>query len=91
MDQSAENDCPEWVKRAVTLRDHFDDWTTMRVAEPQPQYGLVQLNVERKGVLISVDVKRADLLAALDACVIPPEEPRCNPVGGVHALWCRDR
>lgn len=66
-------DRAEWEARAVTLRDHFDDWTTMRVAEPQPQYGLVQLNVERKGVLISVDVKRAELLAALEACGTPPE------------------
>lgn len=23
--------------------------------------------------------------------VYPPDEPRCNPVGGVHALWCPDR
>lgn len=58
----------DWLDRAVTLRDHFDDWTTMRVAEPQPHYGLVQLNVERKGVTISVDVKMADLRAALDSC-----------------------
>lgn len=25
------------------------------------------------------------------ASVTPPAEPRCNPVGGVHALWCPDR
>lgn len=28
---------------AVTLRDHFCDFTTLRVAQPQPQYETVQL------------------------------------------------
>lgn len=71
----------EWLPKAVTLRDHFDDWTTMRVAQPQPQYGLVQLNVERKGVLISVDVNLHDLLAAIEASG-PDKEPENDYANG---------
>lgn len=50
---------------AVTLHDHFDGRITLRVAQPQPQYGTVQLNAEYKGNLISVDVNLASLLDAL--------------------------
>lgn len=64
-----------WLQRAVTLSDYFDGRITLRVAQPQPQYGTVQLNAEYKGDLISVDVNLADLRAALDACIAPSDEP----------------
>jgi hypothetical protein len=74
---SASQQSPEWVERAITLHDYFDGRITLRVAQPQPQYGTVQLNAEYKGDLISVDVNLANLLAALDAVsVIPPEVTR---------------
>jgi hypothetical protein len=76
MTHNAENDAPEWVQRAVTLYDHFDTYTTLRVAQPQPQYGTVQLNATFKGELISVDVNLEALLAALTACVTPSGEGR---------------
>jgi len=60
------NDEPQWVKDAVTLHDHFDGRITLRVAQPQPQYGTVQLNSEYKGDMLSVDVNLADLREALD-------------------------
>jgi hypothetical protein len=63
---------PDWIGRAITLHDHFDAYTTLRVAQPQPQYGTVQLNATFKGTLISVDVNLADLLAALHAVTATP-------------------
>lgn len=69
---------PEWLLRAVTLHDHFDAYTTLRIAQPQPQYGTVQLNATFKGTLISVDVNAADLINALHAVLNPPGDPSTN-------------
>lgn len=52
---------------AVRLHAHFSATVELRIAEPQPQYGLVQLNATRGacGCLVSCDVKRDDFLAAV--------------------------
>lgn len=49
------------------LSDHFSATVELRIAEIQPQYGLVQLNAMRRacGCLVSCDVKREDFLAAV--------------------------
>lgn len=62
-----------WLERAVTLSDHFDAYTTLRVAQPQPQYGTVQLNATFKGDLVSVDVNASELLAALASVMAAPD------------------
>jgi hypothetical protein len=64
----------EWLDRAVTLRDHFDSRMTLRVAQPQPQYGTVQLNSEYKGIRLSLDVNLAELLAALESVAKEPSD-----------------
>ncbi len=52
---------------AVRLHDHFSATVELRIAEIQPQYGLVQLNAVRRacGCMVSCDVKRDDFLAAV--------------------------
>lgn len=58
---------PETRRGTVTLWDHFSATINLRISEPQPQYGLVQLNARREacGSLISCDVNRAEFLAAV--------------------------
>lgn len=75
---------PEWLLRAVTLHDHFDAYTTLRIAQPQPQYGTVQLNATFKGNLISVDVNAADLLDALHTVLNPPTNQPIEQPGSEH-------
>lgn len=55
----------------VMLYDYFDDYTLIRVAQPQPQYDLVQMNVTRKGEFISLDIKVDDLIDALSRVLGP--------------------
>lgn len=52
---------------AVRLHDHFSATVELRIAEIQPQYGLVQLNATRRacGALVSCDVNRDEFLAAV--------------------------
>jgi hypothetical protein len=52
---------------SVRLHDHFSATVELRIAEIQPQYGLVQLNAMRLacGCLVSCDVKRDDFLSAV--------------------------
>lgn len=66
--------------KSVTLADHFSATISLRIAEPQPHYGLVQLNAQRgaSNELISCDVKRAEFIDALrdvlGLVVIDPED-----------------
>jgi len=52
---------------SVRLLDHYSATVELRIAEIQPEYGLVQLNGVRRacGCLVSCDVKRDDFLAAV--------------------------
>lgn len=55
------------IKR-VRLGDHYSYNSVIQIAEPQPEYGLVQLNSYRRGQLsVSHDVSRADFIAAVEA------------------------
>jgi len=55
------------VKR-VRLWDHYSATSIIQVAQPQPQYGLVQLNSYRRGQLsVSHDVNRAEFIKAVEA------------------------
>jgi len=67
------------VKR-VRLWDHFSYSAQLQVAEPQPHHGLVQINSYRRGkFVISLDVKRADLIKSLEAVLnvtITPNEDK---------------
>jgi len=55
------------VKRA-RLYDHYSFSSVIQIAEPQPQYGLVQLNSYRRGELsVSHDVNRAEFIKAVEA------------------------
>lgn len=56
------------VANSVTLQDHFSATTTLRIAEVQPQYNLVQLNAHRgaSDELLSCDVDRGDFLDAVE-------------------------
>jgi hypothetical protein len=67
-------DPQNWLGRAVTLDDYFDPHTTLRIAQPQPQYGTVQLNATFKGETISVDVRTDDLFTALGSVLGVTEE-----------------
>lgn len=47
------------------LYDHYSFSSVIQIAEPQPQYGLVQLNSYRRGELsVSHDVSRAEFIKA---------------------------
>lgn len=69
------------VEESVTLWDHFSATINLRIAELQPQYGLVQLNARREacGSMISCDIKRDEFLAAvssvLDVTITDNERP----------------
>lgn len=55
------------IKR-VRLWDHFSYSAQLQIAEPQPQYGLVQINSYRHGNLsVSHDVSRADFIKSVEA------------------------
>ena len=74
--QAAEPTAPELaaeaahagVANSVTLRDHYSATISLRIAELQPQYNLVQLNAHRgaSNELISCDVNRGDFLDAVE-------------------------
>jgi hypothetical protein len=70
---------------AVRLADHFSATVELRIAEIQPQYGLVQLNATRQacGCLVSCDVNRDDFLAAVAKIlrVTITDGPRVIPPG----------
>jgi hypothetical protein len=55
------------VDESVTLWDHFSATVNLRIAEMQPEYGLVQLNARREASdeMVSCDINRADFLAAV--------------------------
>ena len=72
-------------EREVTLPDHFSATVSLTISEPQPQYGIVQLNAEcgASRELISCDVNRADFLAAVSEVLnvdITPRKPT-EPAG----------
>ena len=56
------------IEESVTLWDHFSATINLRIAEIQPEYGLVQLNARREkcGSMISCDIKRDEFLAAIE-------------------------
>lgn len=76
---------PEWLTKAVTLHDYFDGRMTLRVAQPQPQYGTVQLNVEYKGQMLSVDVSLVELLDALKSVTAEPSVTKVFPAGSGYS------
>jgi hypothetical protein len=68
------------VKR-VRLWDRFSYGVRLQIAEPQPEFGLIQLNSFRRGELVvSVDVDREDFLAGLervlDVTIVPNDRGR---------------
>ena len=70
---------------SVVLADHFSATISLEISEPQPHYGLVQLNARRgaSNELISCDVNRADFLAAVSEVLnvdITPRKP-AEPTG----------
>lgn len=69
------------VNGAVTLRDHFSATISLRIAEPQPHLGLVQLNATRgaSNELISCDVKREDFIAAIETVLNVEVSPSPAP------------
>ncbi|WP_142133357.1 hypothetical protein [Arthrobacter sp. SLBN-83] len=65
--QTQTKNTPVRVKKA-RLWDHYSATSVIQIAEPQPQYGLVQLNSYRRGQLsVSHDVNRADFIKAVEA------------------------
>jgi hypothetical protein len=53
--------------KRIRLRDHFSFNGQLQVSNIQPQYGLVQLNYTRRGVLqSSADIKADTLFRALE-------------------------
>jgi hypothetical protein len=55
------------VKR-VRIWDYYSFNSNIQIAEPQPEYGLVQINSYRHGKLsVSHDVNRADFIKAVEA------------------------
>jgi hypothetical protein len=53
--------------KRIRLRDHFSFNGKLQISNIQPQYGLVQLNYTRRGVLqSSADIKVEALFLALE-------------------------
>lgn len=54
--------------KRVRLWDHYSYSARIQIAEPQPNYGLVQINSYRLGKLsVSHDVNRSDFIKAVEA------------------------
>jgi hypothetical protein len=54
--------------KRIRLWDHYSYSSRIQIAEPQPQYGLVQINSYRLGKLsVSHDVNRDDFIKAVEA------------------------
>ncbi len=66
------------IANAVTLLDHYSATIELRIAELQPQYGLVQLNAYRgkSDTLVSCDINRESFIAAVEQVLDVDITPR---------------